>query len=519
MGLIERFFLNRYNASEFIIQKKAQALMYYSIIITLLMFLLTLAFVFIAPDILLQAGVVIIVVFFAAILTLFVLRMGRYYLAANFITAIVSLAVTAGLLVKIVRDVHTGYTTYIYFMGALIVQSILFCKKSFVVGLSAFFLSADIFFFIMARPRLEGLHLQAARVGFIDSSFMIVFILIVGIALLKITSQAIDRAETVSNENQKNFERVQGLLGSLKEVSDNLVTSSEVLSAAASAFSDNTQSQAASAEEIMATVEEVSAGVDNVAGGAKDQYARMDGLLGNIKALSSAIVEMGATIKMALGVTRDITSLAVKGDSSLQSMSDSMQKITGSSNEMTGIVRIINDISDRINLLSLNAAIEAARAGDAGRGFAVVADEISKLADQTSASIKEIDTHIRINNEEISRGTASVRETVEVISKIIEGVNSINVMIDEISGQMDNQQQVNSQVNEEAEHAMNRSDEIKMATEEQKTAVMEISRSIAGINELTQRNSEEAERLFGHSREVRELADNLQKKMSQAFSS
>jgi len=222
---------------------------------------------------------------------------------------------------------------------------------------------------------------------------------------------------------------------------------------------------------------------------------------------------MGTTISMASNVTRDITGYATEGEKSLQSMNESMQKINSSSAEMTNIVGIINDISDRINLLSLNAAIEAARAGDAGRGFAVVADEISKLADQTQSSIKEIDSHIKINNNEIIRGASTVGDAVSTISKIIDGVNSINTMIDEISGQMAHQQNLNSQVNAEAEHVINRSDEMKMATEEQKIAVTEIALSISSVNELTQSNSAGAERLFGHAKHVREQAEHLMNEM------
>ena len=87
-----------------------------------------------------------------------------------------------------------------------------------------------------------------------------------------------------------------------------------------------------------------------------------------------------------------------------------------SSREMMGIVDIINDISEKINLLSLNAAIEAARAGDAGRGFAVVADEISKLADQTAISIKEIDRLIKVNNDEITAGGDNIDSAIDTIS-------------------------------------------------------------------------------------------------------
>lgn len=509
MERIENFFMERYESHDFFTRKKAQALLYFSFIIGALMMFILLAFLLFKPDILLQAGAVIGTVFAGCLVTLFVLKSGRYDAAANFISGLMAVAVIAGLLVKVNRDAYAGYTTFIYFMLVLIVQSILFCRIYFVIIESLSFLMADLLFYFLVRDKLDAVSLKAATVGVIDSSFSIICILVVGLSLMWIARQSISRAEHESLKNEKNFNHMKLLFDSINDASANLVSSSEELSATASSFSDNTQSQAAAAEEIMATVEEVSAGVDNVAGGAVEQYQRMQGLLERIRVLSETIIEMGTTIGMALNVTKDITGYAQEGESSLNSMNESMQKINSSSNEMTNIVGIINDISDRINLLSLNAAIEAARAGDAGRGFAVVADEISKLADQTSMSIKEIESHIKLNNNEISRGTVTVKDAVSTISRIIDGVNSINVMIDELSARMEKQKDLNSQVNSEAEYAISRSDEMRMATEEQKTAVTEITRSISNVNELTQSNTAEAEKLFTHAKHVRDLAEGL----------
>jgi methyl-accepting chemotaxis protein len=508
-------FIILFQNESFLVQKKAQALYYFCIITSFLMTILLTAFFLFKREIVLQAGIVIVVVFTGCLITLLILKAGHYDVAANFITGLLAVSVTAGLLVKINRDAHVGYTTFIYFMLALIVQSILFCKRYFVVIVSSLFLTADILFYVLAKDKLDPLSLEAASVGLIDSAFSIIFVLVAGMSLMWIVKESIKRAEDEAASNASNLKKVQELLNSLSTASANLALSSEELSDTASTFSQNTQSQAASAEEIMATIEEVSAGVDNVAGGAKEQYDRMKGLLDRIKVLSETIVEMGTTIGMASNVTRDITGYATEGEKSLQSMNASMQKINSSSTEMTNIVSIINDISDKINLLSLNAAIEAARAGDAGRGFAVVADEISKLADQTSSSIKDIESHIKLNNNEINRGTITVGDAVKTISKIIDGVNSINTMIDEISGQMAHQQNLNSQVNTEAENAINRSDEMKMATEEQKTAVSEIALSISSVNELTQSNSAGAERLFAHANQVKEQAENLKNEMTQ----
>ncbi len=312
----------------------------------------------------------------------------------------------------------------------------------------------------------------------------------------------------VSNFNSfvDNIKKViNGIIG----ISDQLAASSEQMAATTSSFTENAQNQAATAEEITATVEEVSAGMDQVANGASSQFENLAELIEQIDNLSDIISRMSKEIDETQKVATDVSSLAKMGDESLRAMNQSMSTISESSGEMINIINIINDISDQINLLSLNAAIEAARAGDAGRGFAVVADEISKLADQTARSISEINTLINANEGEINKGMANVSETVENTRKIIEGVNAISGMIYSIGQNMKSQLEASAFVTKKADAVKESSEEIKTATDEQKSAVSEIVKSISLINELTQANASGAEEMAANSVEVSKNAETL----------
>ncbi len=316
-------------------------------------------------------------------------------------------------------------------------------------------------------------------------------------------------------QSLRNFtERVGRVIREVKETAANLAVSAEEMTTAAARFSDSSQNQASSTEQISATIEEISAGQENVAASAGDQVALIDSLSRRIDELSRLIDQMSEQLSSHMSLAREVLELAQTGKDSLQGMTEGMRSINSSSDEVTEIVGIISGISEQINLLALNAAIEAARAGEAGRGFAVVADEIGRLADKTASSIKNINSLIKANSDEITAGLANVEGSVNVVGRIIQGVDQIGNMLFELDAHMKSQLDANTEVNREAGHVRERADEIKNASTEQKAAVQEIVQSISTITETTTTVAAGAEEMAAAAQDVATMAENLNKRVN-----
>lgn len=333
---------------------------------------------------------------------------------------------------------------------------------------------------------------------------------------------SVDIAETKRNDEigtmllafKAMIEKLRLVVQSIKNMSESYSSSAEELAASANVFSESAQSQSAAIEQITSTSEEISVGSENISGGVNDQTESIQSLFTQIKDLINTIQLFGDAQQKSLALTDSVTKEAQSGELALKRMNASMGKIIASSADMKNIIKIISEISDQINLLSLNAAIEAARAGDAGRGFAVVAGETSKLADQTAGSIKQIDELISGNNVEIEQGMQTVSESIQNMTRIMKSVSEISAQMKENYDSVQKQLELGNQVDKKTDQVKDKAEIIATAIAEQKQAINEIVRAVTDINEFTQNNAAGAEQVTANASSMASMAKDLNEAVS-----
>ncbi|MEO0398818.1 MAG: methyl-accepting chemotaxis protein [Pseudomonadota bacterium] len=247
--------------------------------------------------------------------------------------------------------------------------------------------------------------------------------------------------------------KLQESITSVIQNTDGIRTGAGEISQAADDLSRRTENQAATLEETAASLEELTASVRAAAEGAEKANQVV------IDAKKNAETS-GVVVREAVGA---------------------MGEIERSSQQISQIISVIDDIAFQTNLLALNAGVEAARAGDAGRGFAVVASEVRALAQRSSDAAKEIKTLISASSQHVERGVDLVGQTGEALEEIVTSVASISKRVSDIATSAREQSTGIAEINV----AMNQMDQVT-----QQNAAM-VEESTAASHSLTQ----EAEQL------------------------
>jgi methyl-accepting chemotaxis protein len=274
-------------------------------------------------------------------------------------------------------------------------------------------------------------------------------------------------------------------------------------------FSGIAREQADSAKGITLRVDRILREIEDITLRSESQTSQLTELTGRVEDFSDIIDKMNHKINQALSLTDSVNRDVTRGKESIVKLEKSITQVREGSRKMSGVVEIINEISEQINLLSLNASIEAARAGEQGSGFAVVASEISKLAEQTSKSIAEIEKFININEREIVHGSVAADDTIRIIENIIGNIVNINTIINDISRFRDSQMDAYSEVNSKALLVKTSAEEIGAASIEQKMAVSEIADSIRKINMMAKYNAEGAGELTQSAFVMKDVSEKL----------
>jgi|GEM_PF-424452 len=305
--------------------------------------------------------------------------------------------------------------------------------------------------------------------------------------------------------------RTKNAVITIKDMTSDLNNNAESLSQTSRKLEMESANQAASIEETTSANEELMANIENVATAAQRQAEKVGETSAAMEQLNAATKIVGDHSHNVSTETQATVHGAKNTEKMLHDTTDSINQISKSSERIVDIVSIINDISDQINLLSLNASIEAARAGEHGKGFAIVAQEISKLADATAESTKEIEEVITTSRSEVATGSTLVSKTASSITEMIHKIEIAAKLIGEIALSSTEQMRGSEQVMSDVESINDMSGQIASATGEQRMTSQEILKAISKINESVQSVAESAQLVATLSGSLKEKSDSLKK--------
>jgi methyl-accepting chemotaxis protein len=303
---------------------------------------------------------------------------------------------------------------------------------------------------------------------------------------------------------------VSAMMRQVRDAASQVAGSSEEISASARQLSSGAQGQAATLEETSASVEQLTASVGQVSQSAQAQASFVENSSDEIKKLSVTVEQMSKTLASVSEAAREATEKARQGTESVTTVVKAIKSISESSEKIAGIISVISDIADQTNLLALNASIEAARAGEHGRGFAVVAEEVSKLADRSASSTKEIEVLIGTSAKTVGMGVQIAEASQAAMDAIITGAKRTSQLVDALSGDLRQGLEGIRAVSKAITDISGMSDSISAATEEQTTNSRQVSKAIENVNELTQQASASAEEMSAATIELSTMASRLE---------
>lgn len=287
--------------------------------------------------------------------------------------------------------------------------------------------------------------------------------------------------------------------GDLRLVKSSINQVAESLTTAITNLRDSVEATASAANQILSSAAEMAAG-------AKEQSQQATEVANAVEEMTKTILETARNTIIAAEASRSAGEVGQEGGIVVLETIEGMNKLSevvrnsaekvkelGKNSDQIGeIVQVIDDIADQTNLLALNAAIEAARAGEHGRGFAVVADEVKKLAERTTKATKEIAVMIKQIQKDLEISVVSMNEGKEEVTKGLEKAQKAGRSLERIIIQSEKVVDIVSQVATASEEQTSVSENISKSietisnvTHQNATGVQEIARAADNLNSLT----------------------------------
>lgn len=386
-------------------------------------------------------------------------------------------------------DTDIMYAIYYLFIGSAMLR---FSPRfTLITGLACSLSYITLFILVVTRPEITLILSgqvtdKNSQITLITGIIAVSFITAMSLVLYMATRFVRDLVLKVEESEKRtlyNLHEIKELVHEVNITVDSINESTRKLESIAIANENLSNDQLTAIEETTATLEQMGASINSITEKSKlqDDMCRQNSASMEVLYDISNLLNKISHVASESG--KETLDSAGSGEQQLVKAIEGIKSIQQSSEDITEIVSVINDIADKTNLLALNAAIEAARAGSEGRGFSVVADEIAKLADMSSNNAREIEKIILKNKQDTNEGVVYIQNTLSSLNIIIDGIKKMVNMIDENEQLVREQNTKSEEVATITGHIQNMSCEMKNSTSDLLTGTNEILLAMESISE------------------------------------
>jgi methyl-accepting chemotaxis protein len=245
------------------------------------------------------------------------------------------------------------------------------------------------------------------------------------------------------------------------------------------------QAVASGATELSASSEQMSSTTQEIARGGELLHSATDSVASAVVQFLASVEQVAGNVQVSARHAEESVAAADAGTEESRKLAEGMERIRAATVKINSAVGVIREIAQQTNLLSLNAAIEAAKAGDQGKGFAVVADEVRKLAERSRQATLEIATLIRDTDGVVAEGVASAASTTRIIGRIHDAIGNVSSRVQEIGAATTEQSGTAGEIAKRMEESAREVGQNAAATHQLSATVQEISRTASDLAQIS----------------------------------